>query len=120
MIETAFGDEEHGLARISRHLCPSSLGGELAQLRGPQNESVDVHITHIKPGEDRRVMAEIAALATPHRIHLLATGGRWLLGDRPAGLPPQGDQSRHSATLLVVPGGRRMTISVTCGRCGLP
>ncbi len=84
VIETAFGDDEHGLASLSRHLCPSSLGSELAQLRGPQNESVDVHITHIKPGEDRRVMAEIAGLSTPHRIHLLATGSRWLLGDRPA------------------------------------
>jgi len=70
VIETAFSDEERALARISRHLCPTALGHELAQLGG----SVDVHITHIKPGEMDAVMAEIGALSTPHRIHALAAG----------------------------------------------
>jgi cAMP phosphodiesterase len=70
VIETAFSDEERQLARISRHLCPAALGHELAQLGG----SVDVHITHIKPGEMDAVMAEISALTTPHRIHALAAG----------------------------------------------
>ena len=70
IIETAFSDEERQLARISRHLCPAALGHELAQLAG----SVDVHITHIKPGEVEAVMAEIGRLGTPHRIHALAAG----------------------------------------------
>ncbi len=70
VIETAFGDDEQELARVSQHLCPAALGGELAQLAG----SVEVHITHIKPGEMDAVMAEIALLATPHRIHALAAG----------------------------------------------
>ena len=70
VIETAFSDEERQLARISRHLCPTALGNALAQLEG----SVDVHITHIKPGEMEAVMTEIARLGTPHRIHALAAG----------------------------------------------
>ena len=70
IIETAFSDEERQLARISRHLCPAVLGHELAQLAG----SVDVHITHIKPGEVEAVMSEIGRLGTPHRIHALAAG----------------------------------------------
>lgn len=70
VIETAFSDEERQLARISRHLCPAALGHELAQLDG----SVDVHITHIKPGEMEAVMAEIEKLGSPHRIHALAAG----------------------------------------------
>jgi ribonuclease BN (tRNA processing enzyme) len=70
VIETAFSDEERQLARISRHLCPSALGHELAQLDG----SVDVHITHIKPGEVEAVMSEIGKLGTPHRIHALQAG----------------------------------------------
>ena len=70
VIETAFSDEERELARISRHLCPASLGRELAQLAG----SVDVHITHIKPGEMDAVMAQIGRLGTAHRIHALAAG----------------------------------------------
>jgi ribonuclease BN (tRNA processing enzyme) len=70
VIETAFSDEERQLARISRHLCPAALGHELAQLDG----SVDVHITHIKPGEMDAVMSEIGRLGTPHRIHALEAG----------------------------------------------
>jgi ribonuclease BN (tRNA processing enzyme) len=70
VIETAFSDEERQLARISRHLCPAALGHELAQLEG----SVDVHITHIKPGEMEAVMSEISKLGTPHRIHALRAG----------------------------------------------
>lgn len=74
VIETAFGDDERTLARISRHLCPASLGQELAQLGGPLNESVNVHITHIKPGEMEAVMAEIALQQTPHKVSALAAG----------------------------------------------
>ena len=70
VIETAFGDDERQLARISRHLCPSALGHELLHLGG----SVDVHITHIKPGEMDAVMAEIGRLGSPHRITALAAG----------------------------------------------
>jgi ribonuclease BN (tRNA processing enzyme) len=70
IIETAFSDDERQLARISRHLCPAALGHELAQLEG----SVDVHITHIKPGEMDAVMAQIGELGTPHRIHALEAG----------------------------------------------
>ena len=70
VIETAFRDEERQLARISRHLCPSALGHELQHLQG----SVDVHITHIKPGEMDAVMAEIGRLGSPHRIRALEAG----------------------------------------------
>ena len=76
VIETAFSDEERQLARISRHLCPAALGHELANLPG----SVDVHITHIKPGEMEAVMAQIGRLGTSHRIHALATGQVMRLG----------------------------------------
>ena len=70
VIETAFSDEESGLARIGRHLCPAMLGEELKQLGG----KIDVHITHIKPGEGEAVMSEIAALGLPHRVVPLAAG----------------------------------------------
>ena len=70
VIETAFSDEERQLARISRHLCPSALGTELLQLAG----SIDVHITHIKPGEMEAVMTQIGQLGSGHRIHALSAG----------------------------------------------
>ncbi|HET7527733.1 MAG TPA: 3',5'-cyclic-nucleotide phosphodiesterase [Burkholderiaceae bacterium] len=70
VIEAAFGDEERQLARVSRHLCPSVLGQELARLEQPTN----VYITHIKPGEVEAVMSEIAALNSPHRVRALSQG----------------------------------------------
>lgn len=70
VIETAFRDDEHVLASVSKHLHPAQLRQELAHLR----ESVDVYITHIKPGEVDAVMAEIGAQASRHRIHALASG----------------------------------------------
>lgn len=70
VIETAFSDEERELACVSQHLCPRKLGQELSHLQG----SVDVHITHIKPGEVEAVMAEIGALPTQHRVAALRAG----------------------------------------------
>lgn len=75
VIETAFSDEEAELATLSQHLSPSALAGELAQLPG----CVDVYITHAKPGEGEVVMAQIAALALPHRINALHGGQRFHL-----------------------------------------
>ena len=88
VIETAFSDVERQLARISRHLCPTALGHELAQLEG----SVDVHITHIKPGEVAAVMEEIGRLGTPHRIHALVAGYTMELG---GSFPGSGDPLCH-------------------------
>jgi ribonuclease BN (tRNA processing enzyme) len=70
VIETAFSDDEAQLAAVSQHLCPEALGHELSQLAG----SVDVRITHIKPGEDDAVMAGVQALNSPHRISALVAG----------------------------------------------
>ena len=78
VIETAFGDDEHELADISGHLCPATLGVELAQL---PHEGVDIYITHIKPGEVDAVMSEIAALGDRHRVLALQPGQVLTLAD---------------------------------------
>jgi len=70
VIETAFSNEEDQVAKASKHLCPYMLAEELKQMRG----SIDVHITHIKPGEEAAVMRQIGALLSPHRIHALGAG----------------------------------------------
>lgn len=57
IVETAFSDEQRGLAMASRHLCPSMLVAMLEELSGVP----DVHITHLKPGQGDRIMAQIAA-----------------------------------------------------------
>lgn len=56
VIETAFSDDQHGLALASRHLCPSLLHAVLQEL----TVSPEVHISHLKPGVDDQIMAQIA------------------------------------------------------------
>lgn len=67
IVETSFPDAEAELTRVSRHLCPSLLAGELRKLKpGPA-----VHITHLQPGYEDGIMAEIARHlpnGTPRRL----------------------------------------------------
>jgi len=58
IIETAFSDKDRELAELSRHLCPSMLGEELAKLRRP----AEIYITHLKPAEVELTMQEIEEL----------------------------------------------------------
>jgi hypothetical protein len=48
-----------------------------------------VHVTHLKPGDDARVMAQILAIDTPHPLSRLAPGHVFEMtatgGDAPAG-----------------------------------
>jgi len=60
VIETSFSDAERELAVQARHLCPSLLAEQLAELKQP----AEVFITHLKPGECDRIMREIMAGAS--------------------------------------------------------
>ena len=55
IIETSFTDEEEALSRLSGHLCPRMLAQELGKLKSVAN----VYITHLMPGEEETIMAEI-------------------------------------------------------------
>jgi ribonuclease BN (tRNA processing enzyme) len=58
IIETAFPQDEHGIAEISKHLSPLTLLEELKQLKS----NVPIYITHLKPGREEAIMREIAEL----------------------------------------------------------
>jgi ribonuclease BN (tRNA processing enzyme) len=55
IIECAFSNREERLARISKHLCPSMLAGELVRLE----RDCEIHITHLKPGQIELTMGEL-------------------------------------------------------------
>ena len=59
IIETAFSNAEAALARLSKHLCPSMLAGELAKLKNRP----ETYVTHLKPGEVELIMQEISECA---------------------------------------------------------
>ncbi len=67
IIETSFMDKDRELSRISKHLRPSMLTGELGKLKSPAK----VHITHLMPGHEDEIMQEIARHIphnTPRRL----------------------------------------------------
>jgi ribonuclease BN (tRNA processing enzyme) len=56
IIEASFLDEDAELSRISKHMCPALVAADIRKLKsGPQ-----VHITHLMPGSEDEIMAEIA------------------------------------------------------------
>ncbi len=55
LIESAFSDEQHALALASGHLCPSLLATLIEEIQ----TSPDIHVCHLKPGAESRVLAQI-------------------------------------------------------------
>lgn len=70
IIETAFSDEQHGLALASRHLCPAMLLEMLEEVE----VMPEVHISHLKPGVDDRIIAQLEAGASRLRPRRLEQG----------------------------------------------
>ncbi|MHB8453125.1 MAG: 3',5'-cyclic-nucleotide phosphodiesterase [Acidiferrobacterales bacterium] len=67
IVETSFPDEDEALSRLSKHLCPSMLVRELARL----TRAAQIHITHLMPGQEDRIMSEIRGhipLSPPHAL----------------------------------------------------
>lgn len=55
VVETTFPDEQIELTKLSKHLCPSMLASELGKLK----LKPAVYITHLMPGGEEGIMAEI-------------------------------------------------------------
>ena len=70
VIETAFSNAERAIAIASKHLCPSMLADELSKL----TKSVEVFVTHLKPGEVQLTMNEIAKDAARWAPRMLENG----------------------------------------------
>lgn len=70
IVETAFPNRLCGLAEASLHLCPAMLAEELAGPRRP----VEIHITHLKPGQADVTMREIEDAIGGLRPRMLRNG----------------------------------------------
>jgi ribonuclease BN (tRNA processing enzyme) len=70
IIETAFPNKERNIAVVSKHLCPSMLAEELAKL----SQSVEILVTHLKPGEVNLTMSEIGRNAEKWSPRMLKQG----------------------------------------------
>ena len=67
IVETAFSNQEMRLAIMSKHLCPSMLGDELAKL----SRNAKIYISHLKPGQIELIMGEIEDCAGDFKPRML-------------------------------------------------
>lgn len=61
IVETSFDDAQRDIAEVSYHYCPATLLPDLARLK----PGVPVWITHLKPGGEAAIMAELARPGLP-------------------------------------------------------
>ena len=70
VADVSFTNDLAALAERSGHLIPSTLADALRHVPG----GVPVYVTHLKPGDDALIMAQVLAIDTPHHIERLAPG----------------------------------------------
>ena len=70
LIETAFANRDQAVADASKHLYPLRLASELKKFIG----SAEIYITHMKPGEEDSIMAEITAAVASFEPRRLVHG----------------------------------------------
>jgi ribonuclease BN (tRNA processing enzyme) len=58
LVECSFTNAQQDIARASKHYCPTTLAADLAQMRS----QAEVWISHLKPGNETDIMAELEAL----------------------------------------------------------
>ena len=62
IVESAFSNDQYDLALLSRHYTPSLLAQDLNKLR----HDPEIYITHLKPGDEKKIIDELDKI-TPKR-----------------------------------------------------
>lgn len=75
VIETTFLDRDIEIAQLSKHLCPKLLVEEIKKLEA----DVEIYISHLMPGIEGRIMAEIADQIPDRSIKPLSIGQNFKL-----------------------------------------
>lgn len=70
IIETAFPEEWRDMALLSKHLSPSLLARELINLKC----NPTVYLTHLKPGDEQKIVDEVRLYTRNHTINVLYNG----------------------------------------------
>lgn len=70
VIEVSFPDEMSALAAAAGHYTPTTLTNDLKRLK----HTPDIWITGMKPGQETRIMDQVASLAPQKNIQMLSRG----------------------------------------------
>ncbi len=69
-VDTAFPDRQVWLSKLAKHYCPQTLIPDLAKLK----HRPKIYLTHLKPGEEQSILAEVNAAAPGLVIGPLVSG----------------------------------------------
>ncbi|MDH5218418.1 MAG: 3',5'-cyclic-nucleotide phosphodiesterase [Gammaproteobacteria bacterium] len=69
-VETAFTNRQINLAQVAHHYCPSLLAADLSKLK----HRPEVYLTHLKPGEEVAILAEMRAAVQQFTLKTLVGG----------------------------------------------
>ncbi|RMG30219.1 MAG: 3',5'-cyclic-nucleotide phosphodiesterase [Gammaproteobacteria bacterium] len=72
VVECAFGNRDEALSRLAGHYCPRTLAEDLKKLR----HDPEIYVTHLKPGAEERIFAELQALVPDRRLRCLCGDDR--------------------------------------------
>ena len=74
-VECAYANHDKTLSKLARHYCPDTLGKDLKKL----NHQPEVYITHLKPGDEEEILAELQAAMPDRNPRALRTGDTFQL-----------------------------------------
>ena len=81
VIEVSFSNEKEALATSSGHLTPTLLASQLAHLPESLRSRLDLFLTHLKPGEEVGIHAQLEPLRSMVRsLTVPVQGARYALG----------------------------------------
>lgn len=74
-VETAFSNKESNLAELAFHYCPQTLAEDLPKLK----HQPKICISHLKPGDEKRIMRECQKAMPDRKLYQLKSGDRFKL-----------------------------------------
>lgn len=74
-VEAAFANKEAALANLAFHYCSQTLAEDLLKLK----HRPKVCISHLKPGDEKRIMKECQKALPDWKLHQLKSGDRFKL-----------------------------------------
>jgi 3',5'-cyclic-nucleotide phosphodiesterase len=75
IVDASFPDELGQLAKDSQHYCPRTLAADLDKLR----HDPPIHLTHMKPGYEAQILAELETARPARRFVPLVDGAEFQL-----------------------------------------
>ncbi|MEK6748506.1 MAG: 3',5'-cyclic-nucleotide phosphodiesterase [Pseudomonadota bacterium] len=75
IVETAFPNHKEHLAGLAGHYCPKTFAADIVKLK----HDAKIFLTHLMPGEEDRILAELKVLVPGRNLQRLSANGHFRL-----------------------------------------